>query len=172
MKKILYCLSVVPFLIAGADADPIFILIPCSGSIMGCGFNETPDPTYAISVIDSFLVNQPTATIGSYTDIISYDAHWIEPFRNGPDSLNGSRLQGLKCQQCRPDCCVGTDGVAIPVQVQVALVSSAPEPESSTMLAGALGSFLLYYAVGRGGALLRSWNKHPWRTYSRARTSA
>jgi hypothetical protein len=199
MKKTLYSLTVVLFLIAGADAAPLFTLNPGSGSLTGAagstvgwGFNVTPDPAYSISVIDSFLVNQST-TIGAYTDIISYaggpdagmllptDPHWIEPFHNDPDpslqtgvglfqidpgATPGAVMTasihidyevdsvGTAC----PGCYVGTDSVEIPVQVQVAQVTSTPEPASFTMLTGVLGALLFVCAVRRRGALLRRRN--------------
>ena len=191
MKKILYCLSVVLFLTAGAHATPIFTLIPGSGTITGApgstigwGFNVTPDATYAISVIDSFLVNQSTTTIGAYSDIISYaggpdaglllptDANWIEAFLNNPDpslqtgvgmfQIDPAATPGqvmtasihidyelYSVSTFCPDCYVETDSVEIPVEVQVALVSSTPEPASFTLVAGALGAMLLVYGVGR-----------------------
>ncbi len=191
MKKILYCFSVVLVLIARADAAPIFTLIPgsgpitgTSGSTVGWGFNATPDPAYAISVIDSFLVN-PSTTIGAYADIISYaggpsaglllptDPNWIQLFHNDPDpslqtgaglfqidpgSTPGALMTGsihidyevYSVSSACQGCYVETDSVEIPVEVEVALVSSTPEPASFTMLAGALGALLLVHAVGRG----------------------
>jgi len=67
------------------------------GSIVGWGFNVTPDPNLAVSVIDSFLLVPSDPSFGGYTDIISFaggpsagmlmpgDPNWVEGFHYDPD---------------------------------------------------------------------------------------
>ena len=102
MKKTIYSISLGLLLVASADATPLFTLLPGSisglpGSIAGWGFSVTPDPTLALSVINSFLLVPSDPSFGSYTDIISFaggpsaglllpgDPNWVEAFHYDPD---------------------------------------------------------------------------------------
>jgi hypothetical protein len=121
MKNIIYSISIALLVMARADATPIFTPLPDSisgqpGSIVGWGFSVTPDPVFAVSVIDSFVLVPSDPSFGSYTDIISYaggpsagmllpgDPNWVEGFHYDPDP---SLQTGLGWFQIDPSTPVG-----------------------------------------------------------------
>lgn len=92
-------------LLAGAavvHASPVVTALPggsisgAPGATIGWGFTATPDPQYAASFIASFLTGETNPSLGTYSDIISYQggpsqgllnpgAPWTENFSFSAD---------------------------------------------------------------------------------------